>query len=77
MPALIYNYYEDGVVVGTCKVNGKIKDKLMFKCKICTKNDPSNSDEKFAKYTINQGKSLLDTFVLSNFNNFLKVQILI
>jgi hypothetical protein len=49
----------------------------MFKYKICTKIDPSNTDEKFAKYTINQGKSLLDTFVLSNLNNILKVQILI
>ena len=41
------------------------------------KNDPSNTDEMFGKYTNNQGKSLLDRFFLSEFNNFLKVQILI
>jgi len=55
MPALIYSYFEEGVVVGKCQVNGKEKDKLMFKCKTCIKKDPSNKDEKFAKYTINQG----------------------
>jgi hypothetical protein len=31
MPALIYSYYEEGVVVGKCHVYGKEKDQLIFK----------------------------------------------